>query len=76
MLRTIQTKSLSQKLAKHIDALLPQANSKSLIHVTQDMTPCTGRLEFARFNRESPRRRRYRRTGVAMAPAAVRTSWF
>ncbi|MDB2437155.1 hypothetical protein N9W89_00440 [Hellea sp.] len=76
MLRTIQTKSLSQRLAKQMSALLSQSNTGALVPVEQNMTRCDARLEFARFNRETPRRRRYRRAGVAAGPAALRTSWY
>lgn len=72
MLRTNQMKSLSQK----IEGLFPSIQSPALIPVAHEAEPCTGRLEFARFNRQSPRRRRYRRSGAATSPAAVKASWF
>ena len=76
MLRTNQMKSLSQKLSQKLDVLLPGTTVTALIPISYDTAESAGRLEYARFNRESPRRRRYRRSGVGMSPANVKTSWF
>lgn len=76
MLRTNQMKSLSSKLAQKIDALLPKMTEASLIPIAHSASDDSGRLEYARFNRESPRRRRYRSSSIGSGPAAVKASWF
>ncbi|WP_154813694.1 hypothetical protein [Hellea balneolensis] len=76
MLRTNQMKSSSQSLSKMFAKLFPSMETSALIPVTYEADPSRDRLEYARFNRQSPRRRRYRRSGAARPPADVKSSWF
>lgn len=76
MLRTHNMKSLSQSLSHMMAKFFPAMEAPALIPVTHDTERGTERLEYARFNRQSPRRRRYRRSAAAMPPAAVKSSWF
>ena len=76
MLRTLQTKALSKKIATLFDTLVPALNMSAQPIPIEAYQPYDSRSQFTKLCSKPPRRRRTRSHRLVSAPGALKTSWF
>ena len=76
MLRTLQTKALSNKIATLFDKLVPATNMSAQPISIAASQPYDSRSQFTKLCNKPPRRRRSRSHRLVSAPGALKTSWF
>lgn len=76
MLRTLQTKASSKKIAALFDTLVPAMNMSPQPILVEATQPGDRTSQFTKLCNKPPRRRRTRSHRLVSAPGTLKTSWF